>query len=259
MGICASKRNSTDAVSKSMSQEQAPAEQAVSTNNDAGQPQVFAIMRMGHEVIRDGVKELQSKLKSRDAEAAAKYWLDLSRWLDMHKLLEEGTGSNKTPKGFFRVLDDKFDKVATKEGLFDQHQALDKVEASMARASAKKNLAMMNGEVDLFAREMEDHLKKEEDVMMPKVQQMKKDGASSKKIMRNEVLALLWSKPDEEWDFFVTFACRTLAKRAMISPLRTFCQALWGVATPAEWKKWSVTIQKAVSEEAWNQMQTCFV
>ena len=315
MGICASKDTSEDAVvadAKSSSPAKtsdAAAAAAAPSSDSKPKPMIFAIMRNGHEVIRDGVKEFQSKLRAAggsgggggDLDDVAKYWMDLHRWLDMHKLLEEGknTGSNQTPKGFFlyvatnykittllgsncewqmiglashwlfgilfcyfsfllfSVLDEKCGGAATNEGLFEQHQAVDKMELSMTQAVKKKNLAMMNAEIDAFAKLMEEHLKKEEDVMMPKVQQMKKDGVPLKKIMRDEILALIW-KNQEDWEFFVEFACGTLAKRPMIQPLRVFCFALYGIATPTEWKHWSGYIQKVVSDGQWKEMEPLF-
>ena len=117
MGICASKDTSEDAVvadAKSSSPAKtsdAAAAAAAPSSDSKPKPMIFAIMRNGHEVIRDGVKEFQSKLRAAggsgggggDLDDVAKYWMDLHRWLDMHKLLEEGknTGSNQTPKGFF--------------------------------------------------------------------------------------------------------------------------------------------------------------
>jgi hypothetical protein len=141
--------------------------------------------------------------------------------------------------------------------LLKQHLDVDKKEASMAKAVAKKNMAMMNAEVDGFAKTMEEHLKKEEDVMMPKVQEMKKNGVPLKKIMREEILALIWSN-EQDWEFFLTFACQTLDKRPMLQPLKVFCFALWGVATPKEWTKWSAYIKSAVSEQKWKEMEPMF-
>jgi hypothetical protein len=107
MGICASKSTGDGAVVTSVPEQAGKNSGGTGTTADDGKPQpmIFAIMRNGHEVIRDGVKEFQKKLRSGDVDDAAMYWTDLSRWLDLHKLLEEGNGS-KTPKGFFRyVLD----------------------------------------------------------------------------------------------------------------------------------------------------------
>jgi hypothetical protein len=65
-------------------------------------PQVFAIMRNGHEVIRGSMIDLKEAVDKGDMDSAKKNWDSLSKWSEMHKTMEEGDGSGTTPTGFFK-------------------------------------------------------------------------------------------------------------------------------------------------------------
>lgn len=88
--------------------EQAPAT-LPGTSDEKPKPLVFAIMRNGHEVIRGamvGISEEISLQMSRgdraNVDKVVKMWNELHKWEDMHKLMEDGSGSEESPSGMFR-------------------------------------------------------------------------------------------------------------------------------------------------------------
>lgn len=99
--------------------------------------------------------------------------------------MEEGTTKGESsPLGFFHVLDQKCQNVATENDLFSQHEDLEKKSSEISSLLDEKSddpdaiLKIF----DEFASLNEAHLKKEEDIMMPKVMEMKKAGVPLKKV-----------------------------------------------------------------------------
>jgi hypothetical protein len=99
--------------------------------------------------------------------------------------MEEGKSkSESTPKGFFYILNEKCDNIATQENLFSAHEDLEKKAAEFTalldetQNEPDKVLAVYNE----LHKLNEDHLKYEESIMMPKVMEMKKKGEPLKKM-----------------------------------------------------------------------------
>jgi hypothetical protein len=70
-------------------------------------PRVFALMRNGHEVIRGGVADIDDALAASDVDVphVRLLWQKLSRWMDLHMKMEEGSGEpEKSPLGMFRYV-----------------------------------------------------------------------------------------------------------------------------------------------------------
>ena len=78
------------------------------------------------------------------------------------------------PKGFFSILDEKFDGLTTKEGMRGDHDDLDDLEKAMDEAIEANDIDQIRKAFAAFKSENEAHLQKEEGIMMPKVMGMKK-------------------------------------------------------------------------------------
>ena len=72
-------------------------------------PQIFAIMRNGHEVIRGNMVEVQRAIESQDLPSVVHHWNNLQRFTHIHQTMEEGCENNNkkkknegAPKGFFK-------------------------------------------------------------------------------------------------------------------------------------------------------------
>jgi hypothetical protein len=52
--------------------------------DDKPMPQIFAILRNGHEVIRGDAKDLQEKLEKGDIKAAKKIWEDMRKYVILY-------------------------------------------------------------------------------------------------------------------------------------------------------------------------------
>lgn len=90
-------------------------EKVVVANDEAvaekPKPMIFAIMRDGHECIREAVRQLKATIieaddgkGSRDNsyEKANQDWQELKKWNALHMAMEEGSGGDSTPRGFFK-------------------------------------------------------------------------------------------------------------------------------------------------------------
>lgn len=73
-------------------------------------PRVFALMRNGHEVIRGGIKDIDSALLGAHSDSDVDVahirllWQKLTRWMDLHMRMEEGSGGTESPLGMFRYV-----------------------------------------------------------------------------------------------------------------------------------------------------------
>ncbi|GAX10189.1 hypothetical protein FisN_3Lh384 [Fistulifera solaris] len=236
------------------------------------EPQIFAIMRNGHEVIRGGMLDMKEAIDNDDIQTAKEVWQKLHKWTEIHKRMEEGKepetegcgcfqslfGGSKTKKpspcGFFQVLDEKRDGVVTKNGLHVLHAELDKVEKAVDVACKKSDLRALKEAFPKFQEMNESHLKKEEDIMMPNVMEMKKAGEPMKKIMTHDILPLVSETSD--YEFFVKYANQVLEKHHGGMPrARVFDHALWAASTPEEWKKVDGWIKNTLHESTYKQLQ----
>jgi len=59
-------------------------------------------MRNGHEVIRGGMIEVKEAIEKEDMVASKIAWDKLVLFEEMHKAMEEGSGSGDSPMGFFK-------------------------------------------------------------------------------------------------------------------------------------------------------------
>lgn len=217
-------------------------------------PQVFAIMRNGHEVIRGNVLEIQEALDENKPGKAFFSYLNLHKWMQMHKLMEEGNGDGKTPMGVFSVLDDRFDGIATEKKLHNDHKDLEDLEYYLEEAAIAEDKEKFKDVFEEFKTLNESHLQKEEEVMMPRIQELAKNGVDMKQLMKTEVLALVVDSSD--FPFFVKHANRILDKYHGDKPrVRVFDHALWACATPKQWKKWRSWIRQSVPESRFQEIR----
>lgn len=101
--LCGCLGSSPPVESKAPLEEQAPPKAApAETPKEKPQPQIFAIMRNGHEVLRGGMTEVQTALDKDDMESAKEEWRQLMKWQVLHARMEEGDGNDGTPRGFFK-------------------------------------------------------------------------------------------------------------------------------------------------------------
>eukprot|EP00523_Entomoneis_sp_CCMP467_P017183 CAMPEP_0168770362 /NCGR_PEP_ID=MMETSP0725-20121227/2879_1 /TAXON_ID=265536 /ORGANISM="Amphiprora sp., Strain CCMP467" /LENGTH=271 /DNA_ID=CAMNT_0008819801 /DNA_START=24 /DNA_END=839 /DNA_ORIENTATION=- len=217
-------------------------------------PQVFAIMRNGHEVIRGAQLDLKELIEAGDLDGAHVLWEKHSKWMHLHMTMEEGNGSDGSPKGMFKVLNEKFDGIVEKASLSDMHDDLHAKEKAISEAFAAKNIRKVQSEFAAYDSINLSHLNKEEGIMMPKVQEMKKMGVPMKKLMIQELLALVVDSPD--FEFFVKFANEILEKHTGGMPrARVWDHALWAVATPDQWTVWDAWIKETLKPETYQELQ----
>jgi hypothetical protein len=62
-------------------------------------PMIFALMRNGHEVIREAQADIRAAIEKEDYETAKDTWEKLCKWCNIHMIMEEG---NDKGMGMFR-------------------------------------------------------------------------------------------------------------------------------------------------------------
>eukprot|EP00523_Entomoneis_sp_CCMP467_P021177 CAMPEP_0168836962 /NCGR_PEP_ID=MMETSP0727-20121128/4882_1 /TAXON_ID=265536 /ORGANISM="Amphiprora sp., Strain CCMP467" /LENGTH=171 /DNA_ID=CAMNT_0008890371 /DNA_START=42 /DNA_END=554 /DNA_ORIENTATION=- len=133
-------------------------------SDDKPKPQIFAIMRNGHEVIRGGMTNVKEAIeKGNDMEAVKDAWNKLIRFEALHKTMEEGDGTDDSPTGFFKILDAKADGIVTQQGLYNLHGNLESLETSVSTAIESGDMDALQADYPKFMEENEAHLKQEED------------------------------------------------------------------------------------------------
>lgn len=214
-------------------------------------PQVFALMRNGHEVIRGAMRELDDALALTDDGAAldafGPRWADFFKWQELHKAMEDGRSS--VAKGMFAFLDEQFDSIAKDNKLDEKHRELHEAETAVADALQKRAATELRAAWSAFRDANEAHLKAEEGVMMPKVAELTKAGHNMPGTMRTHLLPAVSA---EDMPFFISFAMKTLEKHHGDMPrARVFAHALAAAAGSAEqWQEWRTHVQKGLSPDA---------
>ena len=221
-------------------------------------PMPMAIMRNAHEVVRGAMQQIQLLLleEEEDFQKAAQLYQDLDRYQKLHMAMEEGTDASqgKPCLGLFALMDEKAENAATNAGLRQQHEGLDTLETQVRTAFAENQLESLKDLFPKFVQANEAHLVLEEKVLMPSIQTMMKAGVPMKKHIKTDLLpAILY-----DMEFFVQFSCRSLEAYEKQQPqqqqpkTRVFCQALWAVASPTEWKQWKEWMKCSLSANKYN-------
>lgn len=142
----------------------------------------------------------------------------------------------------------------TENKLYDAHEELTKVENSLNEAFDSKDLDTAKTKFEEFSVLNEEHLKKEEDIMMPNVKKMMMAGHPMKKFMKDDILPLV----GDDMEFFVKYSSDVLDRHAEGQPrARVFNHALWAVATEDQWKEWNEWIKESQSPECYAQLESC--
>ena len=214
-------------------------------------PQIFALSRNGHEVIRGAMKECDALCD--DLALFATNWHNLKHWMDLHALMEDG---NDMGKGLFALLEDKWPGIAAP--LSALHPQVHDKEVVLEEAIKSGDVPQVKSLWQDFMPFNEDHLKMEEDVMMPKVMAMAKEGLSLKTIMKDDLLCCV---PASEMEFFVGFAMKMLEKYptaddgAVMPRARVWSHALSTVASEEEWKVWHPYVKASLSPELYAKIK----
>lgn len=225
-------------------QAQAPAQQ------DKPKPQVFAIMRNGHEVLRGCLRDMVLALEQADKAEFYRLWTDFLRWHAVHAAMEDGVPGKA--EGMFAFLNREANNVATDEGLHEEHKKVEEKQAALQQAVGESTqMEGLRALFTSFAETYESHLKVEEGIMMSKVADLTKSGYDMKGAMRT------WLMPcvaDEELKFFLSFAVRVLEKHSEGQPrARVFAHAVWAVSSVEEWPARHEAIKEGLSAELYNK------
>ena len=138
------------------------------THSPVPKPVPFAIMRSGHEVIRGAMLDVAAALEKDDYAEAKSMWVQLHRWDDLHKRMEEGGDADSSPIGLFRLLDEHCQQVTETEDLRGWHDRLYEYEEDVDDAFRKDDITYVKDLYPIFHKENLAHLEAEEKVFMPR-------------------------------------------------------------------------------------------
>eukprot|EP00035_Acanthoeca_spectabilis_P011630 m.205319 g.205319 ORF g.205319 m.205319 type:complete len:282 (+) comp15408_c0_seq1:153-998(+) len=244
---CKSSKNNDPSVDVNESTDKA----ANVPQQESSRPMIFALMRNAHEVIRGLARDCGECLASGDIEGFKSTYEKMSKWEGMHANMEDGMDG--VAKGFFAILNEKFDGLADKEGLTSAHTELHELnDKLMVCLNNNGELADVKVAFEALQAHNEPHLKHEEKIMMPKVMELKKSGENLKERMCKDILPCARAG---DFEFWVTTAMQVLEKHAEGQPrARVFAHALWGCATDSEWAEWQPWIEAGLSKDLYTQI-----
>jgi len=231
MGCCQVKNDANDTMDKS------------SIKPD---PIPFAIMRNGHEVIRGLMIELDEAAQANNETKFAELWKVFIIWMNHHAAMEDGKGR---VKGFFAVLNENFNNIAVSEGLEAHHSQLNNATRIMEGYFYEKDYRSLISNWSNYRKLNEKHLIAEEEIMMPKVQEMHKLGFPIKKNLAEDIVSAAWDEVNFGSEF-VQVACWVLEKHHGGMPrARVFIHALKSITDEQRWAKWLPYVKAGLSPE----------
>lgn len=144
--------------------------------------------------------------------------------------------------------------MAAKEHLREEHIRLHEKEEALIRSlESNEDIATVRKAFEAYEQANLEHLKKEEDIMMPRVSEMAQTGHNLKTYMKEDILGVVVDSPD--FENFVKYANDVLERHPEGMPrVRVFDHALWAVATPEQWKQWDQWIKETISDSSYKEL-----
>ena len=97
-------------------------------------------------------------------------------------------------------------------------------------------------------------LKREDEVLMPKIYDMADRNLNLKKFMKRDILGAI--SDSFGFETFLRYGFTTLEKNHGGMPrVRVYGHALWTVASPKQWEKWQGWIQDSVSTQSFEELK----
>jgi len=226
-------------------------------------PDVFQIIRMGHEVIRGNLIDVEAYMATNELEKAFDSFERLCKWSRVYMKMHVGESfsgeddfenDDDSGKGLFAVLDKNFDNITQEHHMRQEVRNLGFTGEKFA-SSLKLQSKGVKAEFLELKEMILNHLGRKEAILMPKMRKLKADDKfSSKQIMRDDILSLVADSP--EFKFFIQHANHHLDKHGHNKPkARMFDHALWYCATGSQWKKWHRWIKGSVRSRTCEEVE----
>ena len=226
------------------------------SGSSAAKPMPMAIMRNGHEVIRGAMLDIQTMLDKDDFESARALWHQFHRFSDLHMRMEEGR-KDANAKGLFKLVDEHADGAAKKGELRHSHATLYELEEDVVDIFERAPDIQRAKEIyPIFRKENQEHLKEEEDILMPAIQRMMKKGVNIKKYIKTDILPVLLVD-EGDMEFFLKFGNEVLERHDNVEGkprVRVFSHAFWAIASEKQWTQWNAWIKEALSDEKYTEV-----
>lgn len=214
----------------------------------------FAIMRNGYHVIRGCMDLITQYLNENNLDRAASAYNSLVRWSLIYKRLEEGKSDGKSPKGMFSILDEYFDGIIEKNHLRQDSRDLVNAQKHLEDTTQTGDIEKIKEAFAQFKVIYDKYLLEKEAITMSRVVEMKMSHINMKELMVEEILSNVVHDEDD-FKFFVQHANYILDNQFHYGESRvlSFNHALWGCATPVQWKRWIKFIKQSLSEETFEK------
>lgn len=208
----------------------------------------FAFMRLTHDALRVGFAELGGAIESGDLAGARERHAALTTVIALHAAQEE--------RVFFPLLDERFDKAVAEAGLRDLHVREHGLESAFASALASGDLAAAGEAFTAWNQSFEDHLKREEDVMMPLTEKVDPTLEGRARAVKS-IMDLDWERlKSVQLPYVVSALARTKPLggpvRMFVSAVQTSAAGSWGELEPIV--RASLSAEQASQLAAWGHL-----
>ncbi|CAM3951670.1 hypothetical protein [Roseateles saccharophilus] len=211
---------------------------------------VPAIMRNYHEVLRnDLAKVLAPRAAGGDLAGFAAAWKDYVHAIAVHAAMEDGVAG--AGGGITTMLDRYFDGAVDAALFRAEHADEHELQAAVTRAASRDATALRDawGAYRICA---EAHLLHEEDVMMPLVARLPKEGKAA--LFADWCVSAGVAHGGFE-DFIAhgvaSLAAYGSAKNSPAGATRVFVHSLKTVSTPAQWVRFQPIVCAAAGADVW--------
>ncbi len=220
---------------------------------ESPKPMPFAIMRNAHEALRASILLQEQKLDSGDDASFREEWQTFQRAIAIHMAMEDDT--------MFALLDEVGGGAITTAMLPAEHLE----DAILARAV---NDVLDSGDpVALRAAwtawkdDHLNHLKHEEDVMMPLTMKTGPTPEARARIMHDRVLVPSEVLPGFDW--YVGWVVYMLSRYGSAGhtaavATRGFVWGLQHACSPAQWNRLRPVVERNTTAEIWAELTTKF-
>ena len=211
----------------------------------------FAVMRLTHEAIRAGMKEVKVALEKvsddcSNLDEIRKIYVDLERCIVIHAKQEDQI--------FFPLLNEKFDGVINNENIPPKHdddgEQREKIKSLLENGCDSKD--ELSKIINEWLDAHEAHLKLEEQVMMPLT--MKTADTVEK---RGEIVRSIINVDRKEFsEYQFEYVLGKLFVSKPFGPLMMYCKATQMASNAQEYNEVKGKIEGVVGEEMWNKLKS---
>jgi len=204
----------------------------------------FAVMRLSHEAIRFAVKDIEEASKDKDVkiDRLQTIYNDLERMFALHGQQEDDV--------FFPLLDKKFDEIISKKGILSIHSEDTKLRNNIKESFDSKDKLIKA--LKEWTDHLSEHMKVEEEVMMPLTMKTADSVEERGAIVRN----IINVNRKEFTQYQFEYVLNKLVKHKPFGAVLMYCKAVQMASNKEEYDAVKTKIEGIVGEEIWKKLQS---